>query len=436
MRYKANDLGHHWLPFTDNRSFKENPRLVVKASGAFYTSHQGNEILDACSGLFCTPAGHGRTEIADAVRNSLLEMDYVPHLQHGHPSSFELAQRVAQLTPGNLDRIFFINSGSEAVETALKIALLYHRRRGEGHRQRIIGRMRGYHGVNFAGFSVGGMVRNRDNYGLGLPGVAHMRHTWLPENCYKRDCPDYGVELAEDLALFCECYGGDTIAACIVEPVAGSAGCLVPPKGYLERLREICDMHGILLIFDEVITGFGRMGSNFAGHRFGVQADIMTMAKALTNGAIPMGAVAVSDPIYNCIIESGPKKGIEFYHGNTYSGHPAACAAALATLDIYQEEKLFERAAALETEFLDAVFGFEDLPIVKDIRGIGLLATIELVSLEQPGQFGADLIDKLYQAGLFVKITGDNVILAPPFIFESAHIDQMATILRKVFKTV
>jgi len=434
MRYMANDLENHWLPFTANKHFKQNPRLVVKAEGVTYWSHDGREILDASSGLFCCPAGHGRREIADAVHQSLLETDYVPHFQHAHPSSFEVARRVSQLTPGDLNYVFFANSGSEAVETALKVALLYHRCKGEGHRQRFVGRMRGYHGVNFAGFSVGGMVKNREMYGLGLPGVVHMRHTWLPENQYARDRPEHGKELAEDLARFCETYGGETIAACIVEPVAGSTGCLVPPKGYLERLREICDQHGILLIFDEVITGFGRMGANFGGQRFNVQADIQTMAKAITNGTVPMGAVAVSETVYKTITEAGPEMGIEFYHGYTYSGHPTACAAALATLDIYQNEKLFDRAYELEGPFLDAMFSLKDLPAVTDIRGIGLLATIDVASDGSPGRRGYQLVQDLYAAGLFVKITGDSILVAPPFVIEPAHIDRIATTLREIVK--
>lgn len=435
MRYPTNDLENLWLPFTANKEFKRDPRLVVEGKGLYYTSHEGHEIIDAVSGLFCSPAGQSRTEIADAVHEQMLELAYIPSFQHGHPAAFEMARQVSRLTPGTLDYVFFTNSGSEAVETALKIALLYHRARGEGQRMRLVGRERGYHGVNFAGFSVGGMVRNREMYGLGVPGVVHMRHTWLEENRFSRGQPENGAELANDLQRFCDLHGGDTIAACIVEPVAGSIGCYVPPKGYLERLREICDEHGILLIFDEVITGFGRMGTPFAGQRFGVEPDLMTMAKALTNGAIPMGAVAASDKVYKTITEAAPEKGIEFYHGYTYTAHPAACAAGIAAIALYERENLFNRAAEMEEFFLDQVFALQDLNVVTDIRGIGMLAAVDIATQDgTPGLRGTQAVKDLYAAGVFTKVTGDSILIAPPFVSERKDIERMIGTIRDVVR--
>jgi beta-alanine--pyruvate transaminase len=433
MRYPTNDLENHWMPFTANRDFKKNPRLVVEGRGVHYTSHTGHDILDAVSGLFCCPAGHSRPEIADAVHEQMKELAYLPSFQHGHPAAFEMARRVKHLTPGDLDYIFFTNSGSEAVETALKLALMYHRARGDGQRMRLVGRERGYHGVNFGGFSVGGIVKNREMYGLGVPGVVHMRHTWLEENRFARGQPENGAELADDLQRFCDLHGGETIAACIVEPVAGSIGCYVPPKGYLERLREICDAHGILLIFDEVITGFGRLGENFAGQRFGVVPDLMTMAKALTNGAIPMGGVAAREHVYKGITEAAPETGIEFFHGYTYSAHPAACAAGIASLDIYEKEGLFQKSAAMEEHFLDQLFAMRQRDIVTDIRGIGLLGAIDLAARDGvPGVRGAQALKDFYEAGVLVKMTGDTVIVAPPFVAETADIDRMFEIIGDV----
>jgi beta-alanine--pyruvate transaminase len=433
MRYPTNDLENHWMPFTANRDFKKNPRLVVEGRGVHYTSHTGHDILDAVSGLFCCPAGHSRPEIADAVHEQMKELAYLPSFQHGHPAAFEMARRVKHLTPGDLDYIFFTNSGSEAVETALKLALMYHRARGDGQRMRLVGRERGYHGVNFGGFSVGGIVKNREMYGLGVPGVVHMRHTWLEENRFARGQPENGAELADDLQRFCDLHGGETIAACIVEPVAGSIGCYVPPKGYLERLREICDAHGILLIFDEVITGFGRLGENFAGQRFGVVPDLMTMAKALTNGAIPMGGVAAREHVYKGITEAAPETGIEFFHGYTYSAHPAACAAGIASLDIYEKEGLFQKSAAMEEHFLDQLFAMRERDIVTDIRGIGLLGAIDLAARDGvPGVRGAQALKDFYEAGVLVKMTGDTVIVAPPFVAETADIDRMFEIIGDV----
>ena len=425
-------LESFWLPFTPNRHFKEHPRLLVGGSGVFLTSADGRSILDGVSGLFCTPAGQARPEIAEAVHKQLLELSYAPCFQHGHPGAFELARRLAALLPGDLDDVFFATSGSEAVETALKLALLHHRARGEAQRVRFVGRERAYHGVNFGGISVGGIVGNRRAFGPLLPGVLHLRHTWLPENRFVRGEPERGAELADDLERLCATHGGETIAACIVEPVAGSTGCLVPPKGYLARLREICDRHGILLVFDEVITGFGRLGQSFAAQRFGVVPDMITMAKALTNGAVPMSAVAVRAGVYRTITEAAPKEGIEFPHGYTYSGHPVACAAALAALSIYEKEDLFARARALEAPFLDAMFGLRDLPAVTDVRGLGLLAGIDLAPAGPPGARGYRAVQDLFAAGLLVRVTGDAVLVAPPFVAEPHHLDEIAAKLRGV----
>ena len=430
-----NDLEAHWMPFTSNKHFKiKHTRMMTEGRGIFYKTYQGHELIDAVSGLFCSPLGHARQEIADAVYMQLKEMSYCPPFQHGHPTAFELARRISGLLPGNLDYVFFGNSGSEAVETALKIALLYHRVKGDGQRMRFVGREKGYHGVNFGGFSVGGMIKNREMYGLGIPGILHMRHTNLPENKYVRGVAEHGVELAEDLQRFCEIYGGDTIAACIVEPVGGSVGAYLPPKGYLSRIREICDRYGILLIFDEVITGFGRTGNPFAADTYEAQPDIMTMAKALTNGAIPMSAVGVNDHIYKTIVDAAPEKGIDFFHGYTYSGHPAACAAGLATLNIFESEDMFGRAKVLSDSFLNRCFDLEDLPIVTSIRGVGLLAGIDLKpNSKGAGTRGYQVVMDLYDKGVLVKVTGDTVILSPAFVTREKDLDKIFEVLREIF---
>lgn len=432
MRHAANTLEYQWMPFTANRDFKADPRLLVKSEKAYYWNHRGEKILDGSSGLFCTPCGHCRPEIAAAVHQQLLEMDYAAPFQIGHPGAFELARRVAALTPADLDRIFFVNSGSEAIDTVMKIAYAYHRARGEGQRNRFVSRERAYHGVNMGGTALSGMVRNREAFGPGVPGVAHMRHTWLEQNRFARGQPEHGAELADDLQRNVDLFGPETIAACIVEPIAGSTGTLIPPKGYLERLREICDKYGILLIFDEVITGFGRTGKPFAGHSFGVVPDLMTMAKAITNGAQPMGAVAVKESVYDTIVDAAPEATVELFHGYTYSGHPAACAAGLATLDIYEKENLFERAEALSDYFLDAIFSLQDLAAVTDIRGYGMISGIDLTADSKPGVRGFDAQKRLYHAGLHVKFTGDSGIVAPPFVVEKSQIDDMVAILRDV----
>ena len=435
-QYAANTLENQWMPFTANREFKADPRLLVRGQGMHYWNHKGEKIIDASSGLFCVAAGHGRREIAEAVGKQLLELDYGPPFQMGHPASFEVARRVAALTPGDLNHVFFGNSGSEAVDTALKIAMAYHRARGEGQRQRFVSRERAYHGVNIGGTSMSGLMKNRETFGAVMPGVVHMRHTWLPENRFIKGQPERGAELAEDLQRFADLLGGHTIAACMVEPIAGSTGVLVPPKGYLERLREICDHHGILLIFDEVICGFGRTGKAFAAQSFGVTPDMMTMAKAITNAAQPMGAVAVREGIYDTVVDAAPEGAIELFHGYTYSGHPAACAAALATLDIYEKEGLFERAAELSPYFLDTVFALQDLDAITDIRGYGMLAGFDVAPGPIPGMRGQDFMKRLFAAGVYIKFTGDCGLIAPPLISEKSDIDEICAVVREVVGAV
>src|SRR5215467_13287134 len=379
-------LDEYWMPFTPNRDFKADPKMVVRAEGMFYWNDRGEKLIDACSGMFCVNAGHGRKEIADAVYRQLSELDFIAPFLRGHPKGFELAQRVAELTPGDLNRIFFTNSGSESVDTAMKVALAYHQARGQGGRNMFVSRERAYHGVNFGGVSLAGMVNNRRRFGPTLPGIAHMRHTHIKENSYTQGEGSHGIELAEDLVRFVNLYGAENIAACFVEPIAGSTGCLVPPKGYLKRLREICDAHGILLVFDEVICGFGRTGSAFAAQSFGVTPDLMTMAKGLTNGAQPMGAVAISERIHDTIMAAAPEGAIELFHGYTYSGHPGPCAAGIATLDIYKNEGLFERGRELSPHFLDGIFSLADGRIVTDIRGYGMFAAVDVASDGVPGR--------------------------------------------------
>lgn len=432
MSAASNALAHHWMPFTANRAFQDQPRLLVRAEGMHYWSHDGRRILDGASGLFCCAAGHGRPEITEAVTRQLSELEYVPHFQFGHPGSYELAARLARITPDDLDHLFFCNSGSEAIDTALKIAMAYHWARGEGHRLRFVSRERAYHGVNIGGTSLSGIMRNRDCFGAVLPNVVHMRHTLGDGPRFVRGQPETGAEFADDLQRFCDLYGGHTIAACFVEPIAGSTGVLVPPKGYLHRLREICDRYGILLVFDEVICGFGRTGRAFGADSFEVTPDLMTMAKALTNGAQPMGAVAVHEKIWAAIAAGAPEETIELFHGYTFSAHPAATAAALATLEIYEREDLFHRAAELSPYFLDRMFELAGLPGVSDVRGYGLLAAFDLAPEGTPGTRGFRSLRRLYDEGLLIKWTGDTGIIAPPLIAERDHIDELASILRRV----
>ena len=429
-------LDEYWMPFTPNREFKADPRMIVRAEGMYYWNDRGEKLIDASSGLFCCAAGHGRREIAEAVGRQLAELDFSAPFLRGHPKQFELATRIAEMTPGDLNRVFFANSGSEAVESAMKIALAYHQARGQGGRTMFVSRERAYHGVNFGGVSLSGLVNNRRKFGAGLPGVAHMRHTHLPENLFVPGEGAHGAELADDLVRIVNLYGAENIAACFVEPIAGSTGVLVPPKGYLKRLREICDQHGILLVFDEVITGWGRTGQPFAAQSFGVSPDMITMAKAVTNGAQPMGAVAASERIHDTIMAAAPEGAIEFFHGYTYSGHPAACAAGLATLDIYRRDALFERARALAPYFLEGLFSLKDLPVVTDIRGYGMLGGIDVAADGAPGRRGHLFQKKLFDNGLHLKTTGDCAIVAPPLIAEKSHVDTIVDILRRTLATL
>lgn len=418
-----------WMPFTANRQFKAAPRLLSSAKGMWYMADDGRKVLDGTSGLWCVNAGHGRAEITEAVARQLEELDFAPTFQMGHPIAFRFAEALTAIAPGGLDRIFFTNSGSESVDTALKIALAYHRACGQGTRTKFIGRERGYHGVGFGGISVGGLVGNRRQFAAQLPGVDHLHHTHDPaRNAFTKGQPEHGVELADDLERLVQLHGAETIAAVIVEPMAGSTGVLLPPKGYLDRLREIATRHGILLIFDEVITGFGRLGTPFGVEAFGVVPDMVTTAKGLTNGCIPMGAVFCRREIHDAMMQ-GPVNAIELAHGYTYSGHPVACAAGLATLDIYAREGLLSRGAALHAKWEAAVHQFDHHPLVADVRNYGLVAGIELQPREgAPGARGYDLFVACFNAGLLVRATGDTIALSPPLIIDEAEIDLMMSI--------
>jgi beta-alanine--pyruvate transaminase len=424
-------LGAYWMPFTANRQFKKSPRLVTHAEGMHYRDVHGRQILDAVAGLWCVNAGHARPRIVKAIQDQAAEMDFAPPFQMGHPKAFELAERLCAIAPAGMGKAFFTNSGSEAVETALKMALAYHRVRGEGTRTRLIGRERGYHGVNFGGISVGGMVANRKTFGAMLAGVDHIRHTHdAARNAYSRGQPAHGMEFADDLERRIALHDASTIAAVIVEPIAGSTGVLIPPQGYLQRLREICTKHGILLIFDEVITGFGRTGQPFAAQTFGVTPDLMTVAKGLTNGSVPMGAVLATDAIHDAFM-TGPEHMVEFMHGYTYSGHPLACAAGIATLDTYAEEGLLTRAGELAGYFADAVHSLKGEPHVIDVRNFGLVAGIELAPIaDAPTRRAFGVFLDCYERGVMMRTTGDTVALSPPLIIERSHIDQIVDTLR------
>ena len=430
---RANSLEEHWMPFTGNRDFKENPRLCVKGEGMYYTDHKGGAVIDGSSALFCSPAGHARPEIAEAVYEQLKQNSYTPPFQMGHPGSFELARMVAGLLPEEMNHVFFVNSGSEAIDTALKMVMAYHRARGQAQRLRFVSRERAYHGVNMGGVSLSGMVKNRETFPVVMPNIVTIRHTWTGKDLFHDGLPEHdGVELANDLERHCQTYGGATIAAVFVEPVAGSTGTLVPPKGYLERLREICDEHGILMVMDEVITGFGRLGAPFAQQLFGIEADICTMAKALTNGSVPMGAVACRDEIYETVTNASPENAIEFFHGYTYSAHPAACAAGIAAQKIYKDEGLFDRAADLAPYFKDAILSLRDHDLVKDIRTIGLMSGVEVHPQPgKPGLRGQEMQKALFWNGCHVKFTGDVAIVAPAFVAERTHVDEIVDKMRK-----
>lgn len=433
-----NNLEAFWMPFSANRQFKSKPRLFVSAKDMHYTTDDGRKVLDATAGLWCCNIGHARPKVVKAVSQQIEELDYAPAFQMGHPKVFELATRVATLMPGTLDHVFFTNSGSESVDTALKIALAYHNVRGEKGRTRLIGRERGYHGVGFGGISVGGIVNNRRFFGSLLTGVDHLPHTHnLKENAYSKGLPAWGAHLADDLERIVALHGPETIAAVIVEPLAGSTGVLLPPKGYLQRLREICTKHGILLIFDEVITAFGRVGNAAtAAELFGVMPDMITMAKGLTSGTIPMGAVAVDKKIYDAFMK-GPEEAIELFHGYTYSGHPVAAAAALATLDTYQEEKLFERTEELAPYWENALHSLKGLPHIIDLRNIGLIGAIEMEGI--PGRPTARAFDaflQCFEKGLLIRTTGDTIALSPPLIISKSQIDEIFSILSNVIKNL
>jgi len=436
-RPTSNNLDAFWMPFTANRQFKQAPRMLVSASGMYYRSEDGREILDGTAGLWCVNAGHCRPEITRAIQAQAAEMDYAPAFQMGHRGAFEFAAQLAAMLPPGLDRVFFANSGSEAVDTALKVALAYHRARGEGQRTRLIGRERGYHGVGFGGISVGGIVSNRKTFGPLLPGVDHLPHTHdKAHQAFSRGLPEWGAHLADELERVVALHDASTIAAVIVEPVAGSTGVILPPKGYLERLRAICDRHGILLIFDEVITGFGRLGTPFATDYFGVVPDIITAAKGLTNAAVPMGAVFFRKEIYDAFM-NGPEHMIELFHGYTYSGHPLAAAAGLATLEVYRKEGLLTRGAELAGYWEDAAHALKGLPHVIDIRNLGLIAAIELEPIAgQPARRAFEAFLRCFEKGLLIRTTGDIIALSPPLIIDKAEIDRLFGTLAEVLATL
>ncbi|TDP74672.1 aspartate aminotransferase family protein [Roseateles toxinivorans] len=425
------NLDAYWMPFTANRQFKKAPRLLTRADGMYFTDDKGRQVLDGIAGLWCVNAGHNRPRIVQAIQQQAAELDFAPPFQMAHPKAFELAERLVELTPAGMNKVFYTNSGSESVDTALKMALAYHRVRGEGSRTRLIGRERGYHGVNFGGISVGGMVGNRKMFGMMLSGVDHIGHTHdAARNAFTVGQPEHGANLADDLERLVALHDASTIAAVIVEPVAGSTGVLIPPKGYLQRLREICDKHGILLIFDEVITGFGRTGNPFGAQTFGVTPDLMTVAKGLTNGCVPMGAVIAKQHIHDAFM-NGPEHLIEFFHGYTYSAHPLACAAALGTLDTYAEEGLLTRAGELGGYFAECLHSLKGLPNVIDIRNIGLVGGVELSPLPgEPAKRAFNIFLDCWEKGVLIRTTGDTIALSPPLIIERKHIDHIIDTLR------
>ncbi|WP_235430333.1 aspartate aminotransferase family protein [Xanthomonas sp. MUS 060] len=431
------DLEAFWMPFTANRQFKARPRLLASAEGMYYRSVDGRQILDGTAGLWCCNAGHARPRIVEAVARQIATLDFAPTFQMGSPLPFVLAERLVALAPPGLNHVFYTNSGSESVDTALKIALAYHRARGEGQRTRLLGREKGYHGVGFGGISVGGLPNNRKGFGPLLPGVDHLRHTLdIERNAFARGLPTHGAELADDLERLIALHDASTIAALIIEPISGSAGVILPPQGYLQRIRALCDKHGIVLIFDEVITGYGRIGNAFAAQRFGVVPDIITTAKGLTNGCVPMGAIFVSDAIHDAFAH-GPAGSIDLFHGYTYSGHPLACAAALATLDTYAEENLFDKAIQLGMVWEQAIHALRGLPHVIDIRNFGLIGAIELAPREgAPGVRAYDIFERCFHEGdLLIRVTGDTIALSPPLIVEHTHIERMFSVLAEIIRS-
>ena len=433
---RPKSMSSFWMPFTNNRDFKANPRLLVSSEGMYYKDVDGNRILDGTAGLWCVPCGHAQPRITQAVSQMVGQLDFAPTFQMGHPAAFDLAEQLMEYTGHKFGHVFYTNSGSEAVDTALKMALAYHRARGEGGRTRLIGRERGYHGVGFGGLSVGGIGNNRKSFGPLLPGVDHLPHTHnLLKNAFTRGEPEFGAELADELERLVTLHDASTIAAVIIEPVAGSTGVLVPPKGYLKRLREICDKHGILLIFDEVITGFGRLATPFASDYFGVEPDMMTAAKGLTNGVVPMGAVFTKRFIHDAFMDA--PAGIELFHGYTYSGHPLACAAALATLEVIREQGVVENAASMQPYFEDALHALRGLPHVIDIRSIGLVAGIELEPIAgKPGARAFSAFKQAFADGILIRVTGDIIALSPPLVLDKQHIDELFGKLANVLKNL
>ena len=430
-------LEPYWLPFTPNRAFKANPRLMVGAKGMYYTTSDGRRILDGMAGLWCVNAGHGQERITQAIRDAAGQLDYVSSFQMSHPLAFKAAERIASIAPPGLDHVFFVNSGSEAVDTSLKIARAYHRMRGDGHRTRLVGRAKGYHGMGFGGLSVAGMGRHKRDFGPLLPDVSHLPHTYSREHqAFSRGQPEWGAHLADALENIADINDPSTIAAVVIEPVTGSGGVLPPPKGYLERLRAICDKYGILLIFDEVITGFGRLGAAFGSTVLGVTPDIITCAKGMSNGAVPMGGMIASTKVYEAFTQ-GPEVAIELMHGYTYSGHPLACAAAIATIDVYEEQDIFANCARVSQRFEEQAHSLKGEPYIVDVRNIGLLAAIDLApKADAPGSRGAAVGAKCYDAGVLVRASGDTLVISPPLIISESEIDQIFETIRTALRAL
>ncbi len=426
-----NNLDAFWMPFTASRWFKDNPRIIGSADGIYYTTIEGHKLIDGTGGLWCCNAGHNRKPIVEAIQKQAATLDFAHNFNQGHAIAFEAANRLTAMTP-EFDHIFFTNSGSEAVDTALKIALAYHQARGEGQRRILVGRQKAYHGINFGGLSVGGIGLNKGQFGTLYPDAKHMRHTHImPDNAFSRGMPDHGAHLADDLEEICQTYGGHTVAACIVEPVSGAGGVFPPPVGYLERLREICDRHGILLIFDEVISGFGRLGTAFAYQKFGVTPDLMTVAKGITNATVPLGGVFTTGDVREAFL-AGPETMPDLFHGYTYSGHPLACAAAIATIDLYRDEQIFENAAKMEQPWEDMLHSLSDLPGVIDVRNIGLVGAVQLESGEVVGARGRAAFEKLWDQGVSCRPIGDSLAMSPPLVLTEDDIHRIGEMYRAV----
>ena len=431
MNQMPNNLDAYWMPFTASRWFKDNPRIIASADGVHYTTMEGHRLIDGTGGLWCCNAGHNRQPIVEAIQKQAATLDFAHSFNQGHAIAFEAANRLTEMTPG-FDHVFFTNSGSEAVDTALKIALAYHQARGEGQRRVLVGRQKAYHGINFGGLSVGGIGLNKGQFGTLYPDAKHLRHTHLLDrNAFSRGQPEHGDFLADDLEEICQTYGGHTVAACIVEPVAGAGGVFPPPKGYLQRLRDICDRHGILLIFDEVISGFGRLGTAFAYQKFGVKPDLMTAAKGITNATVPLGGVFTTGAVREAFL-SGPPTMPDLFHGYNYSGHPLACAAAIATADLYRDEGIFENADAMSSPWEDMLHSLADLPGVIDIRNMGLVGAVQLESDETVGARGRAAFEKLWDAGVSCRPIGDSLAMSPPLIVTEDHIGQIGDMFRRV----